>query len=112
MIELAAIAAVFLVSSLVSQPLQKTVLTAPIFFVAAGLLLGSPLIRAVDFQQVAPFFLVVGVVALSLSFFNQASCINPATLPGAAALPARLLLIGMPLTIGAGALVGAWLFQG
>ncbi|MEJ2732986.1 MAG: cation:proton antiporter [Anaerolineae bacterium] len=76
MIGLATIAAVFLIFSLVSQRLQKTVLTAPIFFVAAGLLLGSRLIRAVDFAQVAPFFLVVGIVALSLSFFNQASRVN------------------------------------
>ena len=112
MIEVAFIAAVFLAFSLVSQRLQKTVLTAPIFFVTAGLVLGSPLIRAVDFVQVASFFLVVGVVALSLSFFNQASRINPTTLPGTAALPARLLLIGMPLTIVAGTLVGAWLFSG
>jgi NhaP-type Na+/H+ or K+/H+ antiporter len=112
MIELAAIAAVFLAFSLVSRRLQNTVLTASIFFVGAGLVLGSRLIRAVDLSQVAPFFLVVGVVALSLSFFNQASRINPATLPGAAALPARLLLIGLPLTAVAGALVGAWLFPG
>ncbi len=112
MIELAAIAAVFLAFSLVSQRLQKTVLTAPIFFVTAGLVLGSHLIRAVDFAQVATFFLVVGVVALSLSFFNQASRINPATLAGAAALPARLLLIGLPLTIVAGALLATGLFPG
>ena len=112
MIELAAIAAVFLAFSLVSQRLQKTVLTAPIFFVTAGLVLGSPLIRAMEFGQVAPFFLVVGIVALSLSFFNQASRINPTTLPGAAALPARLLLIGLPLTIVAGALLAAGLFPG
>ena len=112
MIELASIAAVFLAFSLVSQRLQKTVLTAPIFFVAAGLVLGSPLIRAAEFGQVAPFFLVVGVVALSLSFFNQASRINPSTLPGAAALPARLLLIGLPLTIVGGTLLAAGLFPG
>jgi NhaP-type Na+/H+ or K+/H+ antiporter len=112
MIGLATIAAVFLIFSLVSQRLQKTVLTAPIFFVAAGLLLGSRLIRAVDFAQVAPFFLVVGIVALSLSFFNQASRVNPATLVGAAALPARLLLIGLPLTIVAGTLLAAGLFPG
>jgi hypothetical protein len=42
MIELAAIAAVFLAFRLVSQRLQKTVLTAPIFFVTASLVLGSP----------------------------------------------------------------------
>lgn len=112
MIELAAIAATFLAFSLVSRRLQDTVLTAPIFFVAAGLLLGSSLIPALNFEQVAPFFLVVGVVALSLSFFNQASRINPATLPGSAGLPARLLLIGLPLTVVAGALVGIWTFPG
>ena len=112
MIELASIAAVFLAFGLVSRRLESTVLTAAIVFLGAGLLLGSPLIRAVDFQHVAPFFLAVGVVALSLSFFNQASRINPATLPGAAGLPARLLLIGLPLTIVAGALLAAWVFPG
>ena len=112
MIELASIAAVFLAFSLVSRRLESTILTAPTVFVAAGVVLGSSLIRALDFAQVATFFLVVGVVALSLSFFNQASRINPATLPGAAALPARLLLIGLPLTIVAGTLVAAGLFPG
>jgi len=112
MIELAVIAGVFLAFSLVSRRLQRTVLTASIFFVVAGLLLGSPLIRAVNFDQAAPFFLVVGVVALSLGLFNQASRINPATLPGTAALPARLLLIGVPLTIIVGTLVGTWLLPG
>ena len=110
MIELAFIAAVFLAFSLVSRRLQRTVFTAAIFFVIAGLLLGSRLIGALNFDQVAPFFLVAGVVALSLAFFNQASRINPATLPGFAGLPARLLLIGLPLTVVVGTLVGRSLF--
>jgi hypothetical protein len=66
-----AIAAVFLTLSLIWRRLQGTLLTASMFFVAVGVLLGSNLIKLVNLGQVAPFFLVVGVVALALSLFNQ-----------------------------------------
>ena len=89
MSELISIAAVLLAYSLVSGRLQRTVLTAPIFFVISGIFLGSRLIRSVDLGEVAPFFLVVGVVALSLSFFNQAARINPALDPMFQYLPLR-----------------------
>jgi len=112
MIELAAIASVFLAFSLLSNRLWNTILSAPIFFVTAGFVLGSRLFPAVDFGPAAPYFLVLGILALSLSLFNQALRISPAALRGTASLPARLLLIGLPLTIGAGALAGVCLFPG
>ena len=112
MIEVAVIALVFLLFSLFSRRLQNTILTAPIVFVAAGMLLGSEPVKPITIEQITPYFLLIGSTALGLSFFNDASRINPYTLPGNARLPGLLLIIALPLTILLGTLVAVWLFPG
>ena len=112
MIEIAAIALVFLIFSLFSRILAKTVISAPMFFLGAGLLLASDLVRVVNFEDAAPMLLYVGVAALGLSFFTDASRISLAALPGNLSLPARLLLVGLPLTFLLGTLLAGWLLPG
>lgn len=109
MIEIAAIALVFLFFSLLSRRLAKTVISAPMFFLLAGILLASDLVRVVSFEDAAPMLLYVGVAALGLSFFTDASRISLAALPGNISLPARLLLVGLPLTFLLGTLLAYWL---
>lgn len=109
MIEIAAIALVFLIFSLFSRKLARTVISAPMFFLLAGLLLASDLVRLVSFEDAAPILQIVGVTALGLSFFNDASRIGLASLGGNVSLPARLLLLGLPLTFLLGTLLAGWL---
>jgi NhaP-type Na+/H+ or K+/H+ antiporter len=110
MIEITSIALVFLIFSLVSRKLANTVITAPLFFLVAGILLASELLKAVSFENIAPWLLYVGVSALGLSFFNDASRINLTALRGNISLPARMLLVALPLTVLAGTLLAGWLF--
>jgi NhaP-type Na+/H+ or K+/H+ antiporter len=98
--------------SLVSGRLQRTVVTPPILFTAAGMLvlplfpqLGS---RAVDRHT----FLQVAELGLVLLLFTDASRTNLGTLRRIRSLPARLLGGGMPLTLLLGALVARVVFPG
>jgi NhaP-type Na+/H+ or K+/H+ antiporter len=109
MLEVAAIALVFLIFSLLSNRLARTVMTAPLFFLGAGLVLASNLISMLDFAGLEPVFLAVGTVALGLSFFVDASRINLSTLRGNISLPSRLLLVGLPLTFLLGTVLAYWL---
>jgi NhaP-type Na+/H+ or K+/H+ antiporter len=109
MIEIAAIALVFLIFSLLSRRLANTVVSAPMFFLLVGILLASDLVRIVSFEDAAPLLLYVGVAALGFSFFTDASRISLAALPGNISLPARLLLVGLPLTFLLGTLLAHWL---
>ena len=102
---LAAVAAVLLGYAAFSRRLDGTVLTPAIVFVAAGVVLGSD---ALGLIEVAPSGHVVKALAeatLGLVLFADASRIDIGALRREATVPVRLLGIGLPLTIVAGALV-------
>ncbi|MDD1653215.1 MAG: cation:proton antiporter, partial [Methanomicrobiales archaeon] len=80
--------------SLVSRRLGDTVVTGPMFFVAAGLILGPVGLGMLDFSSQSTLVLVL---------FTDAARINLRALTGDKNLPLRLLVIGLPLTIAAGA---------
>jgi NhaP-type Na+/H+ or K+/H+ antiporter len=109
MIEIGTIALVFLVFSLFSRKMARTVITAPLFFLATGLLLASTLVRVVSFEGLGSVFLLVGTAALGLSFFVDASRISLSTVRANLSLSGRLLLIGLPLTFLLGTLLARWL---
>jgi NhaP-type Na+/H+ or K+/H+ antiporter len=106
--------------SLVAGRLEGTPITAPMVFVTAGIVavaagaLDSPLdvttaetasgAGAVTIELSSHAFLVALEVTLALLLFSDAARIPLRTLRGNAALPGRLLLIGLPLTV---ALTGA-----
>jgi sodium/hydrogen antiporter len=103
------VAAVFCYS-LVSGALQKSVVTAPMAFVLIGI---AASLVAPDIAQTrleTSTFLTLAEVGLVLLLFTDASRADLSTLRRAGALPARLLSIGMLLTIALGTLVGLWLF--
>lgn len=110
MIEITSIALVFLIFSLVSRRLAKTVITAPIFFLIAGILLDSELLGSLNIDPVIPYLRFIGIIALGLSFFNDASRIGITSFRGNISLPARMLLVALPLTVLAGTLLGKYLF--
>jgi NhaP-type Na+/H+ or K+/H+ antiporter len=97
--------------SVVSHRLERTVITAPIIFTTAGLLmfLMPSWLSAVDLDRKA--FLLVAEIGLVLTLFTDAAHINLQLLKGNRNLPVRLLSIGMLLTILLGA-SGALVFVG
>jgi NhaP-type Na+/H+ or K+/H+ antiporter len=82
-----------------SDRLERALLTAPIVFTAAGAVLGLTVFRS----EVEPADLkVVAELTLTLVLFHDAAQVQPRELRSDAGLSARLLLIGLPLTIAAG----------
>lgn len=97
---------------LISRWAERTVLTAPMVFTAAGLL------AAVGFTEMTgerlrlqESVLILGELALALMLFADATRISVRRLRGSVQLPARLLVIGMPLTILTGTVVAALVFD-
>jgi NhaP-type Na+/H+ or K+/H+ antiporter len=107
--DLLVLAAVIFVFGLVSRRLEGTVLTAPIVFVVAGVLLGPAVLGLVEFGLDEHTVLMLGEIALAIVLFTDAARINFSALRQYQGLPLRLLGIGMPLTIALGTFVAALL---
>jgi NhaP-type Na+/H+ or K+/H+ antiporter len=93
-----------------SGRLQSTVVTQAMVFVALGLLVGNRILHLVDVDVANQFVRLLAEATLTLVLFTDAVRINLGTLRRESALPARLLGVGLPLTIVAGTLVGLALF--
>ena len=100
------------VYSLVSQRLQRTVITAPMLFTAAGavtILLPEAARELVLDRKV---LLLIAELGLVMLLFSDASRINPSLLTAGRSLPIRLLVISMPLTIVLGAVCAIVVLSG
>ena len=109
MVDLAVLASVVFVFGLVSRRLEGTILTAPIVFVATGLILGPAGLGVVKLGLDNHTVLLLGEVALALVLFTDAARLNLSALRQNEGLPLRLLGIGMPLTIALGTAAAALL---
>ena len=109
---LAVISACVLVWGLVSARLERWDVSAPIAFVLLGLVVTHGPTALVRVELHSSTIRSLAEVTLALVLFADASRVNVRALRADAALPARLLGIGLPLTIGAGAGAAALLFGG
>jgi NhaP-type Na+/H+ or K+/H+ antiporter len=92
-----------------SARMGKAYLTGPLLFLVAGVLVArTDLYAGVDHAV----FRTIAQVTLALLQSHDASQLQPRELRAAAALTGRLLLIGLPLTVGAGYLLAHALFPG
>ena len=107
--DLGVIAAVVLLYALFSKSFERGIVTPPMAFIAAGMLAGPKVLDIVGLEITSGSGLVVAELALVIVLFSDASRIDLRSLRGNASLPARLLGIGMPLTIGAGVIAAALL---
>ena len=107
--DLGVIAAVVLGYALLSRRLERFSITAPMAFVAAGIVLGPDVFDVVGLELTSGTGLLVAEVTLVIVLFSDASRIDLRVLRGNASLPGRLLTIGMPLTIGLGIAAAALL---
>ncbi len=108
--DLAIVAALLLGYAGVSRRLERTVLTAPMVFVAAGLLVGTEVLGWLELGIESSAVRALAEATLTLVLFADASRIDVAKLRREIALPARLLGIGLPLTIVAGTVLAVVLF--
>lgn len=101
------VAVVFLGYAAVSRRVQGTVVTAPIVFVVSGFVFGERGLGWLGFVPDEHALSVLAEATLAVVLFNDASRIDLRALRREYSIPARLLGIGLPLTIAAGAGVGA-----
>src|SRR4051812_43400052 len=106
---LAIVAALVLVYAGLSRRLERSVFTAPMLFVSAGLLVGTEVLGWLDLGIDGGAVRALAEATLTLVLFADASRINLGALRKEVGLPARLLGIGLPLTIAAGTGIAALL---
>ena len=107
---LAVVSACVLLWGLVSGRLERWDVSAPIAFVVLGVLVTHGPTGFIHFNLHSSTIRSLAEVTLALVLFADASRVNVRALRVDARLPARLLGIGLPLTIGAGAVTAALLF--
>jgi sodium/hydrogen antiporter len=96
--------------SLVSRRLEATVLTAPIVFTVAGMVMFPALERIFRFTVDQQVFLGLAELGLVMLLFTEASRTDLNVLRGIGNLPARLLSTGLLLTIVLGAVIARLVF--
>jgi NhaP-type Na+/H+ or K+/H+ antiporter len=104
---LAVLAAVVLAYALVSKRLELSAISAPMVFVAAGIVAGPDVLDLVELDATHGTAFHVAELTLALLLFADAARIDVRSLRGHADLPGRLLGIGMPATIALGMAAGA-----
>src|SRR3954464_360955 len=107
---LALVALALLGVATISRRLSGTPVTPAMLFVAIGLLVGPKALDGVDVESSSAAVRGLAEATLALVLFCDASRIDLATLRRGAAVPLRLLGIGLPLTIALGALAAAVIF--
>ena len=109
--QLVALAVVLLGFAAISKRIEGTPITAPIVFTAAGLIVGTDALGIFDPSATGESVKLLAEATLTVVLFSDASRIDLKALRSALGIPARLLGIGLPLTIVAG-FVAALAFLG
>jgi NhaP-type Na+/H+ or K+/H+ antiporter len=109
---LAVVAVSLLAYASVSRRLEGTMITSAMFFVGIGLLVGPRWLDRLDAAPTGHGVRLLAEGTLTLVLFADASRIDLRALRREYSVPARLLGVGLPLTILAGAAAAAALFSG
>lgn len=108
---LAIIAAFVFCYCLVATRLERTKFNGPLVFVACGLILGPYCLGLVAMDVDGETLKTLAEITLAVVLFTDSAGANLPVLMRFRRLPARLLLIGLPLTIGLGFLTGCLLYN-
>jgi sodium/hydrogen antiporter len=103
---LSAIALLLTIYALISRRLSTTVVSAAMFFLIGGLVIGLTGFGSISETATSTTIESLAELTLALLLFGDASRIRPRALRRQATLPARLLGFGLPLTIAAGTAMG------
>lgn len=107
---LTTLAVVLIAYTLVASKLDRWWITGPMVFVAAGAILGPAGLNVLPFSLGNETILTITELTLALLLFSDASTVHLKDVEGDAGLPRRLLFVGLPLTIVAGALLAYLMF--
>ena len=96
--------------SLIASRLRKTPVNGALVYVVVGMLFGPHLLGLVDLQIDEKGISRLAEIALAVCLFTDSSNANLTVLRRVEAIPVRLLLIGLPLTIALGFVLGRLFF--
>jgi NhaP-type Na+/H+ or K+/H+ antiporter len=109
--DLAILALFILVYSSVAGRVERTWVSGPIVFTIFGLLIGPVGLDLLSFKTDGETLRTLAELTLAMVLFTDAADADMGVLRKTEALPTRLLLIGLPLTILLGFGVGVLLFE-
>jgi NhaP-type Na+/H+ or K+/H+ antiporter len=109
--DLAILALFILVYSSVAGGVERTWVSGPIVFTLFGLIIGPVALNLLSFKADGETIRTLAELTLALVLFTDAAGADMGVLRRTEALPIRLLLIGLPLTILLGFGVGVLLFK-
>lgn len=101
---LAILASVF-IYSLLTNAISKTIITLPIIFMTVGYLFARPIESLAEPELLDEGKRLLAEITLVLVLFSDASHVRFKTLRQNFNLPLRMLVIGLPLTVGLGMIV-------
>lgn len=104
------VAAVVVGWGLVSARVERFDLSAPLVFVAMGLVLANGPVAVVDVNVHSETLRTIAEFSLALLLFSDAARVNVRELRRDAGVPVRLLFVGLPLSIALGTLAALVLF--
>ena len=107
----AALALLILGWAVISDLLARMNINGPMVFLVGGYLLGNPDWGPLSVDVDAPSVHLLAEVTLALLLFADAARVNVSRLRRDAFLPARLLGIGLPLSVLLGSFAAAWIFD-
>ena len=107
---LALLAAFLLTYSIFAGRFESRLLNGPLMFMLAGLLLGPAFLGILQPRIDRDGLKFLAELTLAIVLFSDAANADLKVLRANEGLPLRLLMIGLPLTIAGGWLVGLWLF--
>jgi sodium/hydrogen antiporter len=96
--------------SIISRRFSSTVVTGPILFTTVGIVVAAFLSRSLAIEEHFKILMFIAEMGLVLLLFADASRISLDNLKGLRRLPARLLSVGMLLTILLGAIAALVVF--
>jgi NhaP-type Na+/H+ or K+/H+ antiporter len=109
---LAIFASLIFLYSIFAARIGKMLINGPLLFVLAGIIAGPLVLNIVDLTISGSDFENLANLALALVLFTGASKVNLEVLKSSIAIPSRLLMIGLPLTIVFGLIAGFYVFDG
>jgi len=110
MVAATTVLAIIVLWSVFSRPLDRRGITSALFLTAVGFLVGTSALGWLDIAVDSAVAELVAELALVLLLFSDATRIDLRALRRELAWPTRLLLIGLPLTMLAGSVVGVLVF--
>ena len=94
--------------ALLSRRIEASIVTLPMIFTSLGLILGEVGLDLAPMNIGHDVIHLIAEVTLILLLFSDAAGIRYQSLSGNVAIPARMLLLGMPLTILFGTAIAWW----